>query len=114
MCGITAFQESNTMRITSKGQVTIPKHIRDKLGVKAGDDIGFREDGPMVILEGPTAPYDPTAGEKLVRHLKEFGERMRREGKIDPYWANKTTDEIMEELRGYSEDANDPGFKHLP
>ncbi len=102
------------MRMTSKGQVTVPKHIRDKLGVKPGDEIGFREDGPTVILERPPTPFDPSAGEKLVQSLKEFGEKMRREGKIDPYWANKTTDEIMDELRGYSEDANDPGFKHIP
>ncbi len=32
-------------RMTSKGQVTIPTHIRDKLGVSAGDEIGVREDG---------------------------------------------------------------------
>jgi AbrB family looped-hinge helix DNA binding protein len=101
------------MRITSKGQVTIPKHIREKLGVRPGDEIGFREDGQAVILEAP-AQRGEEVGERFVRKLAEFGEKMRREGKVDPYWANKTTDEIMEELRGYSEDANDPGFKRIP
>ena len=28
-------------RITSKGQVTIPKHIRQVLGVKPGDQVAF-------------------------------------------------------------------------
>ena len=39
------------MRITSKGQVTVPKHMRDKLGIGPGDDIGFREEGQAVIVE---------------------------------------------------------------
>ncbi len=87
-------------RMTSKGQVTIPTHIRDKLGVSAGDEIGFREDGQV--------------GERLVRELMEFGDRMRNEGKVDPFYAKMTTDEIMEELRGYSEDKDDPGFQRRP
>jgi hypothetical protein len=43
----------------------------------------------------------------MVRLLVEFGDRMRREGKL----SGLTTDEIMEMTRGYSEDVNDPGFK---
>ena len=30
-------------RITTKGQVTIPKHIRDALGIEPGDEIAFVE-----------------------------------------------------------------------
>lgn len=102
------------MRMTSKGQVTIPKEIRDKLGVGPGSDIGFSEDGGQVVVTNNDSHSGESDGAILVQQLKEFGEKMRREGKIDPYWASKSTDEIMEELRGYSEDANDPGFKHLP
>lgn len=32
-------------RITSQGQITIPKAVREELGVKAGDDVEF-ESGP--------------------------------------------------------------------
>ena len=32
-------------RITSKGQVTVPKAVRDALGVVEGDQIVFRVDG---------------------------------------------------------------------
>ena len=102
------------MRMTSKGQVTIPKEIRDKLGIGPGSDIGFSEEGGQVVITNDDVHTGETNGEKFVRHLAEFGEKMRRDGNMDPYWAGKTTDEIMEELRGYSEDANDPGFKHLP
>ncbi len=41
-------------RITSKGQVTIPKTVRDALGVKEGDALVFRvEDGRAVIAASP-------------------------------------------------------------
>ena len=37
--------------LTSKGQVTIPKAVRDELGIKEGDRIAFRvlEDGTVVV-----------------------------------------------------------------
>ena len=37
--------------ITSKGQVTIPKAVRDELGLRAGDRIAFRilDDGTVVV-----------------------------------------------------------------
>ena len=34
-----------TATITSKGQITIPVEVRKKLGLKAGDQINFFEDG---------------------------------------------------------------------
>ena len=34
--------------ITSKGQVTIPVEIRDRLGLKAGDVLEFDEDAPYL------------------------------------------------------------------
>lgn len=100
------------MRVTTKGQVTIPKDVRDKLGIVPGDEVGFREDGEVFILEKANEPAGETPGERMVRLLAEFGQRMRREGKIvDP---DMTTDEYMELMRGYSEDANDPGFQRRP
>jgi AbrB family looped-hinge helix DNA binding protein len=37
--------------ITSKGQITVPKDIRDALGVHPGDRLAFRtrEDGTVVV-----------------------------------------------------------------
>ena len=39
-----------TGTLTSKGQTTIPKEIRDRLGLKSGDKLMFRiEDGKIVV-----------------------------------------------------------------
>ena len=37
--------------LTSKGQVTIPKAVRDELGLRVGDRVAFRvlEDGTVVV-----------------------------------------------------------------
>lgn len=37
--------------ITSKGQITIPKAVRDELGLRVGDRLAFRvlEDGQVVV-----------------------------------------------------------------
>jgi len=32
-------------KITSKGQITVPREVRQKLGVKAGDGLLFEHDG---------------------------------------------------------------------
>ena len=32
-------------KLTSKGQITVPKRVRHALGVKAGDEILFEENG---------------------------------------------------------------------
>jgi AbrB family looped-hinge helix DNA binding protein len=44
------------MRVTSKGQVTIPQHIREKMGIVPATDIEFVEEKDRVYIikkEGP-------------------------------------------------------------
>ena len=44
------------MRVTTKGQVTIPQHIREKLGIVPATDIEFVEEKDRVYIvkkEGP-------------------------------------------------------------
>jgi antitoxin PrlF len=47
-------KEMPTSTITSKGQVTIPKRIRDFLKVKAGDQLDFviADDGRVLVRPG--------------------------------------------------------------
>jgi AbrB family looped-hinge helix DNA binding protein len=37
-------------KVTSKGQVTVPKAVRDALGIKEGDAIVFRVEGTRAVL----------------------------------------------------------------
>ena len=37
-------------RLTSKGQITIPKAVRDALGLDAGDEVLFRVEGGRAVL----------------------------------------------------------------
>lgn len=37
-------------RVTSKGQVTVPKVVRDALGIEAGDEVMFRVEGHRAVL----------------------------------------------------------------
>jgi AbrB family looped-hinge helix DNA binding protein len=42
--------------LTSKGQITIPKAIREVMGVKTGDRVDFSVEGDVVVLRpGTTA-----------------------------------------------------------
>jgi len=37
-------------RVTSKGQITVPKAVRDALGIAAGDELVFRVEGRRAVL----------------------------------------------------------------
>ena len=37
-------------RVTSKGQVTIPKSVRDALRLREGDEVVFRVEGDRAVL----------------------------------------------------------------
>lgn len=50
--------------ITSKGQITLPKPIRQALGVDAGGKVDFelREDGQVVVSRSDVEHDDPAIG----------------------------------------------------
>jgi len=37
--------------VTTKGQVTIPAELREKLGIKPGDRVGFVAEGDRIVLQ---------------------------------------------------------------
>ena len=39
-----------TARMSSKGQVTVPKAVRDALGIAEGDEVVFRVEGNRAVL----------------------------------------------------------------
>ncbi len=48
-------------KVTSKGQVTIPKSVRDALGIKQGDEILFWVEGNRAV-RARTPDFIPLAG----------------------------------------------------
>jgi len=44
------------MHVTAKGQVTIPKNVREELGIKPGTNIDFREDNGRFYIVRITEP----------------------------------------------------------
>ena len=45
-------------RLTEKGQVTIPKPLRDSLGLEPGQELEFEEQGGTLVVRR-VAPSDP-------------------------------------------------------
>ncbi|WP_435196830.1 AbrB/MazE/SpoVT family DNA-binding domain-containing protein [Natronomonas sp. EA1] len=68
-------------KVTTKGQVTIPKAIRDRLGIDPGDEVEFVETNEGYVLR-------KTPGENPFEKWK---------GSLE---TDRTTEEIMDELRG--------------
>ncbi|TGW07781.1 AbrB/MazE/SpoVT family DNA-binding domain-containing protein [Mesorhizobium sp. M2D.F.Ca.ET.145.01.1.1] len=85
------------MRVTVKGQVTIPKPIRDHLGIAPGSEVVFvatNGDVRLVAVDG-----DLSEEEKL-RRFSDVLDQM--EGTLD--LGGMTSDQYMEWLRGPRED----------
>jgi antitoxin PrlF len=84
------------MRITSKGQVTIPKSIRESLGLLPGSEVEFiEENGEARVRKVKGAGR--RRGEELIAHLREAGKNY-----------TMTTEEVMRLTRG-----EDWGTGHL-
>ncbi|HEY3884013.1 MAG TPA: AbrB/MazE/SpoVT family DNA-binding domain-containing protein, partial [Vicinamibacterales bacterium] len=76
-------------RITSKGQVTIPQHVREKLGLLPHTEVEFDVVGDTARIRKARRKKGMTRGEMIVAHLRGTG--TRRFG---------STDELMKLLRG--------------
>ncbi len=67
------------MRVTQKGQVTIPKPIRDKLGIGPGSEVEFvdeGEDGVRVVKGGGLDDKAPALArlEAWLRRIEDTGD----------------------------------------
>lgn len=74
-------------RLTSKGQVTVPSAVRERLGLHAGDEVDFvlTEDGQAYLVKSDRSP---ARGHRIVEHLRGRGD------------VEMSTDEIMAMTRG--------------
>ena len=70
-------------KITTKGQVTIPKEVRERLGLRPGDELEFVEEDGVFCLR---KRIDPEVFKKYRGYLKE--------------WAGQGSDDLVREMRG--------------
>ena len=77
------------MRITAKGQVTIPQDVRESVGLMPGTDVEFEVDGNNVrLVKVASGRRRKTRGQKLADRLTGRGDFAL------------TTDEIIALMRG--------------
>ena len=70
-------------RLTSKGQFTLPRRLREVLGVKPGDYVALTPT-PDGILIRAVAPDRGSDGERaLVELVRALGEQLERDGITD-------------------------------
>jgi AbrB family looped-hinge helix DNA binding protein len=62
------------MRITSKGQVTIPADIREKAGLLPDTEVEFEYDGKNVTIVKARKALKEGRGAKLVAHMRGRGD----------------------------------------
>lgn len=62
------------MRITSKGQVTIPAEIRERAGLLPQTEVDFEFDGKVVRIVRAKARKNDGRGARLVTHLRGRGD----------------------------------------
>ncbi len=77
------------MRITAKGQVTIPQDVRERAGLMPGTDVEFKvEAGAVRLVKASSGAGRKTRGQKLVESLRGRGH------------FGMTTDEVLALMRG--------------
>ena len=76
----------HTRKVGDRGQVTIPKELRDRRGIEGGDEIRFVEVNDEIIIKPPTDE------ERLAEGYKKRADRSRK---------------LVEEMEGTSAGATD-------
>jgi len=91
---ISAYREGTTMEATvaERGQITLPKAVRDALGLTKGTQLKVELDGGRIILR---------------KNVDDALSRLRGKFKLAPEYAN--SDEAMRAIRGRA-----PGDPYLP
>ncbi|WP_435197327.1 AbrB/MazE/SpoVT family DNA-binding domain-containing protein [Natronomonas sp. EA1] len=73
-------------KVGERGQVTIPKELRERFGIKGGDDVLIYEEAGKLVIERPVSREELAAG---------YRQRASR------------TRKLAEEMEGVSSEANE-------
>ena len=86
-----------TTTLTIKGQVTIPKQIRDALDLQPGCKLNFavNDDGDVLLQKAVAGAKSSKRGAVVTKQKKDRFEQVR--GKADVHWR---TQDLMDLMRG--------------
>ena len=81
--------EIKTVKVSEKGQIAIPRGIRERIGLKQGDEMIIIEDGSKILLE---------KSDEISKKIKgDFDDILQlSESSLKEVWNNKE-DDIWEE-----------------
>ena len=85
--------------ITSKGQITIPKQLRQKFHLKTGDKLDFDEFAPMLMAR---RAVDQSAWTDALQDWKKSAKQNLQ----NHPWENQRADQIIDDLRGGPAETN--------
>lgn len=61
--------------VGSRGQITIPKELRDRFGIRGGDDVRIREsDGKIVVEPAPSREELAAGYRRRAEHHRDLAE----------------------------------------
>ena len=67
--------EAEKRRVGDRGQVTLPKALRDEFDISGGDEVAIRKESGKIIIEKPVTREDMAAGYRaradLLRELDD-------------------------------------------
>lgn len=84
---LTLHMITKTVKVTSKGQISIPSEIRESAGIESGDELIILQDGSKILLEKP---------ENIIK--EDFKDLLKQSEKVaKKLWRNKK-DEIWNKI----------------
>ena len=88
------FLPENQMRVTDKGQVTIPKHIRVAAAITPGSEVSFSLEGSRIVI----TPEGTSVKDDRRPKLRAAAAKVQRS--LNPEFKQLKADAIMKFIRG--------------
>jgi len=75
--------DGDSRTVGDRGQITIPKVLRERFGIRGGDEVVVRGQEDRIVIEAPTLEERLAAG---------YRERADRDGAIDEEFAGASSE----------------------
>jgi AbrB family looped-hinge helix DNA binding protein len=69
--------DSEKRRVGERGQVTLPKELREEFGISGGDEVEIHKDAGKIVIEKPVTRDDIAAGYRArAKQCRELNEEL--------------------------------------